>query len=579
VDWRERFRAGAITSASRARGNPGHGVVISDRDGNDEAYAWDVDTGDLRRITDSGTAVIEAAIAPDGSSIVYLRDTTGSEFGHLHRVAFEGGASVDLTPDLDEYVAYEVHVTDEIVVAAAAFADGQRLLCIRNGEANLWSQDALVTGLAVADDGSMAAVGEPMDGMIGRTVVRSLQDGSVMDRLDRSNPLAIRGAQIAVGLHRNDWLRPGIWTPGSDPESLDVDIPGDVVPVAWSDDGGRMLLFQQHRSTGGLFVLELASGVVNRLATPVGAPLPWGRPELHGDAASTIWSDAETPWSVVEADRDSSRILLTAARRDRYPGTPWREVSFPSEDGTEIHGLLLVPGGDGPWPAILYSHGGPTSAAGPTFHPMCQAWVDSGYALLSVNYRGSTTFGDAYREALTGNIGGVDVADVLAGRRWLVESGIATPDQVILNGYSYGGYLTLQCMATHPELWAGGIAGAPVADWIGVGEDQNASLDAYDLALFGPDTPESRAHKVRASPSTYVDRFAAPLLITTPEADTRTPLRPTREFVEALRAAGKQVTLDLIKGGHAGIGPEQEIAMMESWLAFAEGIVARRGRS
>ena len=574
MDWRDRFRAGSVTSASRARGNPGRGVVISDRDGNDEAYAWDVGTGALRRLTDSGTAVIEAAISPDGSSIVYLRDTTGSEFGHLHRVPFEGGASVDLTPDLDEYVAYEVHVTDELVVAAAAFADGQRLLCIRDGEAHLWPQDALVIGLAVADDGSIAAVGEPMDGMIGRTVVRSLRDGSVIDRLDQSNPLAIRGAQIAVGLHRDDWLRPGIWTPGSDPEPLDVDIPGDVVPVAWSQDGGRMLLFQQHRSTGGLFVLELASGVVNRLATPVGAPSPWNRPELLETAASTIWSDAETPWSVVEAGRDSSRVLLTAARRDRYSGTAWREVTFPSEDGTEIHGLLLVPGGDGPWPTILYSHGGPTSAAGPVFHPMCQAWVDSGYALLSVNYRGSTTFGDAYREALTGDIGGVDVADMVAGHRWLVESGIAKPDQVILNGYSYGGYLTLQCMATHPDLWAGGIAGAPVADWIGVAEDQNASLDAYDLALFGPDTPESRAHKVRASPVSYVERFAAPLLITTPEADTRTPLRPTLAFVEALRAAGKDVTLDLIKGGHVGVGPEQEIAMMESWVQFARRIAA-----
>ena len=573
MDWRERFRAGAITSASRARAHPGRGVVISDRDGNDEAYAWDVETGELRRLTDSGTAVIEAAITPDGSSIVYLRDTTGSEFGHLHRVPFGGGASVDLTPELDEYVAYEVHATDDVVVGIAAFADGQRLLCVRDGEVHLWPQEALVTGLVVADDGSIAAVGEPMDGLIGRTVVRSLIDGSEIDRLDRSVPYAIRGSDIAVGLHRDDWLRPGTWAPGSDPEPLAVDVPGDVVPVAWSEDGRRLLLLQLHRSSGGLHLLDLQTSVVERLATPDGAPSPWNRPELHGGAASTIWSDAEHPWSVVEADDSGNRVLLTAARRDHYPGQPWREVTFPSEDGTEVHGWLLTPPGDGPWPAILYSHGGPTSAAGPTFHPICQAWVDSGYALLSVNYRGSTTFGDAYREALTGDIGGVDVADMLAGRRWLVETGIATPDQVILNGYSYGGYLTLQCMATHPELWAGGIAGAPVADWIGVAEDQNASLDAYDLALFGPATPESRAHKVRASPSTYVDRFAAPLLITTPEADTRTPLRPTQAFVDALRAAGKEVTLDLIKGGHVGVGPEQEIAMMESWIQFAQRIV------
>ena len=90
-------------------------------------------------------------------------------------------------------------------------------------------------------------------------------------------------------------------------------------------------------------------------------------------------------------------------------------------------------------------------------------------------------------EAFGVRIGGVDVDDLVAARHWLVGSRIADPDLVILNGYSYGGYLTLQCMGTHPELWAGGIAGAPVADWVVGGEDQNAMLDAYDLALFGTD--------------------------------------------------------------------------------------------
>ena len=129
-------------------------------------------------------------------------------------------------------------------------------------------------------------------------------------------------------------------------------------------------------------------------------------------------------------------------------------------------------------------------------------------------------------------------------------------------------------MGTHPELWAAGIAGAPVADWVLSGEDQNVALSAYDVALFGPDSTEVHDLKVRASPRTYIADFAAPLLITTPEADTRTPLRPIQVFVDEMRAAGKNVTLDLLKGGHVGVGPEQNIAMMESWIAFADRVVA-----
>ncbi len=474
-------------------------------------------------------------------------------------------------------MAYEIRATAEVVTAIAAFEDGQKLLAVRGGDCHVWPQDGTPISVAISDDGSQIAIGEPMDGLIGRTVVRSLADGAEVARLDRSVPWAANGDDFAVALHKDGWLRPGIWTPGEPPRELVVDIPGDVVPAGWSADGRTMLLFQQHRSRGGLYLLDVASGAVDDAARPGRRSFSLeSRPELHGDAATAVWSDARMPWSAVEIDRDGSRTLLSASSRATYPGAEWREVTFPSADGTEIQAWLLSPEGDGPWPAIVYSHGGPTAVAGPTFDPICQAWVDNGFALLTVNYRGSSTFGDAYREALTGDVGGVDVADLVAGHRWLVDSGVARPDLILVNGYSWGGFLTLQCMATHPDLWAAGIAGAPVADWILASEDQNASLDAYDVALFGPDSPETRALKVRASPRTYVQDFAAPVLISTPESDSRTPLRPTQAFVDDMRAAGKDVTLELLKGGHSGVGPEQWIEMMESWIEFAGRVVASR---
>jgi dipeptidyl aminopeptidase/acylaminoacyl peptidase len=92
-------------------------------------------------------------------------------------------------------------------------------------------------------------------------------------------------------------------------------------------------------------------------------------------------------------------------------------------------------------------------------------WVDHGYAYFSLNFRGSTTFGTAYREQIWGDVGHWEVEDLVAARQWLVDNGVTHPDQVLLTGGSYGGYLTLFALGVRPELWAGGIAEVATADW------------------------------------------------------------------------------------------------------------------
>jgi hypothetical protein len=212
MDWRDRFRAGVVRAAGRASRRPDRGVIVADHGGNDEAYAWDVETGALRKVSDSGTAVLEAAIRPDGASIVYHRDTTGSEFGHLHEAPFDGGAKTDLTPDLPEYATYALQVADDVVVAAMAAGDDQSLLIVRPGSTAVVPMPAVVMDLKLAPDGSTVAVAEAMDGLYGRTVLRATTDGSEIDRLDYSWPGRIQGGRVAVAVHRDGWLRPAIWT-------------------------------------------------------------------------------------------------------------------------------------------------------------------------------------------------------------------------------------------------------------------------------------------------------------------------------------------------------------------------------
>ena len=124
MDWRDRFRAGQVLGAAIARRNPGRGLVLSDRDGNEEAYAWDAVTGELRRLTDAGTAVLEAAASPDGASIVYLRDGFSYELKELVDLDLKGLLTFECEPVDDQYKvgAFIVSMLFEEIVRVENFA-------------------------------------------------------------------------------------------------------------------------------------------------------------------------------------------------------------------------------------------------------------------------------------------------------------------------------------------------------------------------------------------------------------------------------------------------------------------------
>ena len=104
----------------------------------------------------------------------------------------------------------------------------------------------------------------------------------------------------------------------------------------------------------------------------------------------------------------------------------------------QLQAWVGVPSGDPPYPVILETHGGPTAATFPSFAPGLQAFLDEGYAVLSLNYRGSTTFGREFEQAIWGRLGELEILDMEATRTWLIEEGIAIPDQILLTGWSYG---------------------------------------------------------------------------------------------------------------------------------------------
>jgi dipeptidyl aminopeptidase/acylaminoacyl peptidase len=274
--------------------------------------------------------------------------------------------------------------------------------------------------------------------------------------------------------------------------------------------------------------------------------------------------------SVIEVRSGAIRTILAAS--DAPSGPLWRSVSFPSSDGTSIQAWVGVPEGAGPFPTVLSVHGGPEGAASDRFSPRLASWLDHGYAVCDLNYRGSTTFGREYQQAIWEHIGHWETEDLAAAAAWLVGEGIAVPRGIVLTGGSYGGYLTLLGLGRLPHLWAGGVALVAVGDWFGMFEESADALRAYQEQIFGGPPDEYPERFRTASPLTYVEDVEAPLLVWQGANDTRCPPEQFRTYEAAARAAGKRIEVEWFEAGHIGPTIEQMIAFQERALAFAHSL-------
>jgi dipeptidyl aminopeptidase/acylaminoacyl peptidase len=195
--------------------------------------------------------------------------------------------------------------------------------------------------------------------------------------------------------------------------------------------------------------------------------------------------------------------------------------------------------------------------------------------VVQVNYRGSTGYGSAWRDAIEGRPGLTELEDLAAVRAWAVESGLAS--ECVLTGGSWGGYLTLLGLGTQPELWSVGVAAVPVADYVAAYEDEMEPLRAFDRSLFGGSPEEQPDLYARCSPLTYVESVVAPVLVLAGANDPRCPIRQIDNWLAAAAAAGKDVQVYRYDAGHGSLVVEERIRQMRAELEFVARHVGLEG--
>lgn len=533
--------------------------------------------------------------APDSRSVLYIQDKGGDENFLLYGVDVATGVETNLTPFENTRVVLvgsSVTIKDRILIGlnnrdphwhdvhSLDLNSGALTELIRgDGYAGFLADDTLTLRLAVRPN---AAGG--MDFF-------RIADGAVEDE-----PVASTGLEDALTTSPA-----GFTTDGATLYWLDSRGRNTAALIAQDvASGAATVLAEDARADIGGVLSDPKTGViqaysVNYLTTEwtaidpgIGGDLAFLQARLPGSIAITSRTEADDKWTVLHDavaaspalylyDRAARTLDRLYVNRPELEGAPLiamhpREIA--ARDGLTLVSYLSLPPGsdadgdgrpDAPLPMVLLVHGGPWARDAYGYNPYHQWLANRGYAVLSVNFRGSTGFGKAFISAADLQWGRKMHDDLLDAVTWAERQGIAAPGRTAIMGGSYGGYATLAGLAFTPESFACGV------DIVGPSNLETlletippyweAARQQFHQRMGNPETAEGLAMLKERSPLHKAGDIRRPLLIGQGANDPRVNQAESDQIVAAMKAHGIPVTYVLFPDeGHGFARPENNIA-------------------
>ena len=584
--WEQRFRAPVSFLPEWSPRASDRCAYASNEAGVWQLYAWEPSSGERRQVTESSVGVTDGTPTLDGEGVLWFDDETGDESGRWMVQPFSGGESQPFLDNVPHGWSNGLAQAPGIVAAGISTRDGFGIHVSLDGapaEELHRSKEAVSIGYdprgffrgGLSADGALLALQHSEHGDLIHPAVRVIDPRTgetVGEQLDAGKSLHVKcwspaagDQRVALDHERSGDVRPAVWNLATgERDDLELDLTGEVLVEDWWPDASALLLKQLVDGRHRLFRLDLATHELRPIATDPG--MIWDarvRPDGH------VWflhEQGHRQRRVV--DETGAEVLPLRGTAD-FTARPYESWHFANEHGDRVHGFFVTPADSGgPFPIVMFVHGGPTALDMDRWQPEVQAYVDAGLAVGLVNYRGSTGYGSAWRDTLIGNIGGPELEDVNAGLRDLVERGIADPSRAVIAGYSWGGYVTLLELGKHPDLWLCGIAGVPVGDYAAGYEDLSPLLQAYDRALLGGephDVPELMRDR---NPINFADNVRVPVIFLIGENDSRCPYRQAMDYVDKLAARDHPHEVYVFPTGHSPFDVDERVRQVQRILEF-----------
>lgn len=324
-------------------------------------------------------------------------------------------------------------------------------------------------------------------------------------------------------------------------------------------DASRLVVTYQERGRWRLATLNGQTGAFTPVRTNLEPGENIAATRTHAVFAGGSQAALE---AVVRVDLETGaaetiRAVSEAIMDEGYLSPP-EPIEFPTDEGLTAHGFhyaprnrdFTAPAGERP-PLIVISHGGPTASTSTRLNLEVQYWTSRGFAVVDVNYGGSSGYGRAYRRRLNGRWGVVDVADCVNAARHLTATGQADPARLAIRGRSAGGYTTLAALTFHQDVFKVGASYYGISDLEAMARETHKFEARYLDRLIGPYPAERDVYRAR-SPIHFVDRLSCPVIFFQGLEDRVVPPDQSRIMADALRAKGLPVAVLAFEGEQHG---------------------------
>jgi dipeptidyl aminopeptidase/acylaminoacyl peptidase len=562
-------------------------VFVSNLSGRQNLWLVSAEGGWPVQLTISDQRQAEPAWSPDGRSIAFVSDHDGNELWNIFLVSPQNGDVVNLTassassnlapawsPDSQRVAymtraksspSYEIEVIDVETRRTAHLTrdtprewSNGRPIWSHDGKWLAWTQhhangknsNVLVAELASGKVLNLTAHA----GDITYSAASWSPDGKAL--LIASN--AANGYENVALLYLDGQLR---WLASEPREMQAGNYSPDGTKLTWTVNvDGNTAIYLRELATGKTEALPLGTGV-NSLAGADNAFSRDGRHLLVNHAG------ADAPGELVNLDLTTrSARQITHSLVAGLHGEDMVEpslVRYPSRDGKwQISALAYIPHNivkNAHYPAIIWIHGGPSAQTMNGFNRFIQYIVNQGYVVIAPNYRGSTGYGKLFNDANRMDAGGGELEDVLDAAEFIRRSGFVDAKKLIAMGGSYGGYLAMMAVTKAPEMWAAAVPIVPFVNWFTEFQNEEPQLQEYDRLFMG-DPVKDRALWEERSPSNFIDRIQAPLLLLAGENDPRCPPSEAKQVADAIRKRGGSAQLKIYDNeGHGFSRLENQI--------------------